>query len=156
DFHRMDVIKERAERLGIKNLRLINRLQDTDFDCFIIDSPCSGSGTWRRAPDAKFRLTPKRLEELTKIQFDILQTAYQHTKSGGRIIYMTCSILKDENEDIVNKFVAGHPDISFQDHKKLWQQKIDTPYPFTTSDYLNFSPLLTSTDGFFFCMLHKH
>ncbi|MBR2299832.1 MAG: RsmB/NOP family class I SAM-dependent RNA methyltransferase [Alphaproteobacteria bacterium] len=68
NFNRMDAIKARAERLGVKNLKLIKEVTDFDFDCFVVDAPCSGSGTFRRAPDAKFRLTPERLDELSKMQ----------------------------------------------------------------------------------------
>ena len=155
DFNRMDAIKARAERLSIKNLKLIRKIEDTDFDCFILDSPCSGTGTWRRAPDAKFRLTPERLKELNAVQLEILETAYRHTKKGGRIVYMTCSVLKDENEDIVEKFKTEHEDIHFADHQKLWAKKIDLPYHFESNKYLHFSPLSTGSDGFFFCMLQK-
>jgi len=155
NFNRMDAIKARAERLGVKILKLISKLTDSDFDCFVVDAPCSGTGTWRRAPDAKFRLTPSRLNELQKIQSDVLETAYHHTKSGGRIVYMTCSVLKSENEDVVESFVSKHDDISFDNHQDLWAKKIDAPYPFESSKYCSFSPLTTNTDGFFFCMLKK-
>lgn len=155
DFNRMDTIKERAMRLGVHNIKLLRALDDADYDCFILDAPCSGSGTWRRAPDAKFRLTPKRLDALVQIQAEILETAYCHTKKGGRICYMTCSVLFEENEKQVQNFIAKHPDVCFADHKKLWARFVDTPYPFATDRYLKFSPLDTATDGFFFCMLYK-
>ncbi|MBO4285000.1 MAG: RsmB/NOP family class I SAM-dependent RNA methyltransferase [Alphaproteobacteria bacterium] len=155
NFKRMSPIKERARRLGATNIKLISKLQALDYDCFIADCPCSGSGTWRRAPDLKFRTSSAHLEDLQKIQSDVLQVAYQHTKSGGRIVYMTCSVLREENEDVVEKFVNKHGDIQFFDHEKLWEKKIDVPYPFSSKKYLNFSPLLTNTDGFFFCCLKK-
>lgn len=155
-FNRMDAIKARAERLGIKNLKLIRDVGDNDFDCFILDAPCSGTGTWRRAPDAKFRLTPEKLKELVQIQADVLEKAYQRTKKGGRIVYMTCSVLKEENEDVVEEFVLRHKDVSFVDHKEIWAKKLDLKYPFGVSKYLRFSPLLTNTDGFFFCMMKKN
>ena len=154
-FNRMDAIKGRAERLGIRNLRLVKDIEDTDFDCFILDCPCSGTGTFRRAPDAKFRLSEKRLRELIKTQESLLETAYEHTKRGGRIVYMTCSVLKDENENQVEAFVQRHADIAFFNHEKLWRKKIDAPYPFETDKYLKFSPFITNTDGFFFCMIEK-
>ena len=155
DFSRMNPIKNRAQRLGIRNLKLINEVTDEDFDCFILDAPCSGPGTFRRAPDAKFRLKPKMIDDLNKIQSEILQTAYKHTKKGGRIVYMTCSVLKKENENMVEDFCQNHSDMVFVDHEKLWAKKIDAPYPFKTNKYMHFSPLKTNTDGFFFCMLKK-
>ena len=155
NWNRMDVIKSRAERLGVRNIKLIKALDGADYDCFIVDAPCSGSGTWRRSPDAKFRLTEAKLADLTRTQTEILETAYQHTKKGGRIVYMTCSVLDEENTQIVSDFVLKHPDVSFAHHQKLWAQKVGAPYPFETDKYLSFSPLVTGTDGFFFCMLYK-
>lgn len=155
DWNRMDAIKERASRLGIKNIRLVREVTDTDFDKFIIDAPCSGTGTWRRSPDAKFRLSPERLAELVKTQAEILETAYHHTKTGGYIVYITCSVLPDENEQQVLKFKNKHKNIEFVNHKQLWQKKVDKPYPFASSEFLQFSPLVTDTDGFFFCMMRK-
>jgi len=155
DFSRMNPIKNRAQRLGVHNLRLINDVADNDFDLFILDAPCSGTGTFRRAPDAKFRLKPQMIDDLNKIQSEILETAYKHTKKGGRIVYMTCSVLKKENENIVENFALKHPDISFVDHQELWNAKIGGQYPFDGKKYLCFSPLKTNTDGFFFCSLKK-
>lgn len=155
DFSRMNAIKGRAQRLGIRNLKLIEKAEDKDFDLFVIDAPCSGTGTFRRAPDAKFRLKPAMVDTLNQAQEDILEIAYQHTKKGGRIVYMTCSILKRENENMVEKFVQKHKDMAFFDHKKLWAEKIEARYPFQTDRYINFSPLVTNTDGFFFCMMKK-
>ena len=155
DFNRMDAIKGRAERLGIRNLKLVNKVEDTDFDLFVLDAPCSGTGTFRRAPDAKFRLRAQMIDDLNKTQLEILETAYTHTKKGGRIVYMTCSVLKKENEDIVEKFTAKHQDVTFFDHEQLWREKIDAPYPFETNKYMRFSQLATNTDGFFFCMMKK-
>ena len=156
DFNRMDVIKARAERLSVHNLKLIRKLEDFDYDCFILDAPCSGSGTFRRAPDAKFRLSKETIEALNKTQLEILETAYAHTKKGGRIIYMTCSVLKDENENIVEQFALKHQNIHFADHQNLWDKKIGVKYMFKTNKYIHFSPLTTSTDGFFFCMMKKN
>ena len=155
DFSRMNAIKSRAQRLGIHNLKLVQEAADEDFDLFILDAPCSGTGTFRRAPDAKFRLKKQILDDLNKTQSEILETAYKHTKKGGRIVYMTCSVLKKENENMVEDFCQNHSDIVFVDHEKLWAKKIDAPYPFKTNKYMHFSPLKTNTDGFFFCMLKK-
>jgi len=155
NFNRMDAIKGRAERLGIRNLKLVKEISDTDFDCFILDCPCSGSGTFRRAPDAKFRLSEQTLHTLLKTQEMLLETAYEHTKKGGRIVYMTCSVFKEENENAVENFVAKHDDVLFGNHEIFWQKITDAVYPFKTQKYLRFSPLKTNTDGFFFCMMHK-
>ena len=68
---------------------------------------------------------------------------------------MTCSLIKDENEDIVNAFKQKHPDITFVNHQKLWERKIDTLYPFAETEWIKLNPLVTNTDGFFFCMMKK-
>ena len=155
NWNRMDVIKDRAARLGIRNIKIIKNVDDCDFDKFIIDAPCSGTGTWRRSPDAKFRLTQNRLAEIIKVQSEILETAYLHTKHGGYIVYITCSILAEENENQVLVFAKRHNDIEFVNHKQLWLKKIDKPYVFDDERFLRFSPLVTDTDGFFFCMMRK-
>jgi len=153
---RLNRIKKRAERLDILNIKIINEVKDKDYDRFIIDAPCSGSGTWRRSPDAKFRLTEQKLKEICQTQQEILEFGANHTKSDGLLIYMTCSVLKEENENQIASFLANHPEFSPIDHKALWQETLDMPfYPFQSEKYLNLTPLNTKTDGFFFCALKK-
>lgn len=156
NFNRMDGLKTRAERLGIKNIRIIRELNPAEqFDRFIIDAPCSGSGTWRRSPDAKFRLTPKQLKAITRAQEEILETAAKQTSSGGRIVYMTCSVLPEENELRIEEFLSGHPEFTPVNMRNLWERKLEQPYPFAETRYLKCSPLTTGTDGFFVCVLQK-
>lgn len=151
---RLDKIKKRAERLSIQNIKIVNNVTDTDYDRFIIDAPCSGSGTWRRSPDAKYRLTPDKLKDICKTQAELLCLGAKHTNPGGRLIYMTCSVFKEENENQITSFLKEHPDFSPLDHKKLWNETLDLPvFPFDSSSWLKFSPLTTKTDGFFFCAL---
>lgn len=156
NFNRMDGLKARAERLGIKNIKIIQSLQSGDmFDRFIVDAPCSGSGTWRRSPDAKYRLTPKQLKAIELAQEEILEIAAKHTKVGGRIIYMTCSVLPEENEEKIDKFLKEHTDFSTVNMQNLWERKLEIPYPFKETKYLKCSPLITGTDGFFVCVMQK-
>lgn len=155
DWHRLEQIKPRLERLNIRNVIPVRELSGKDYDRFIIDAPCSGTGTWRRSPDAKFRLTPEKLSELTKIQSQLLEFALENTKVGGRIVYITCSILPDEDENIVSVFAQRHKNVRYVDLKQLWQQKIDAPYPAKNTEFLRFSPLLTNTDGFFLAIFEK-
>ncbi|MDR1694332.1 MAG: RsmB/NOP family class I SAM-dependent RNA methyltransferase [Lactobacillaceae bacterium] len=156
DWHRLEQIKPRIERLGVKNIEITRNVSDNDYDRFVIDAPCSGTGTWRRSPDAKYRLTPKRVEELNKIQSEILETAYKHTKSGGRIIYITCSILKDENENIVSNFLDKHEDVNLLNIKDIWNRNIDAGYPYNDELMLRLSPVSTNTDGFFIAIIKKN
>lgn len=154
---RLEAIKPRMERLGVKNIELTDILaaNDSDFDRFVIDAPCSGSGTWRRSPDAKFRLTPQMLAGIVKTQKEILETAYGRTRIGGRIIYITCSILREENEDNIAAFLKAHSDVRVLNARELWEKLLDSPYPGTNDKYLRLSPLTSGTDGFFVAVLEK-
>lgn len=157
DSKRLENIKPRLSRLKIKNIELTDIIADSDknFDRFIIDAPCSGSGIWRRSPDSKYRLTPEKLKTLQKVQSEILQIGADKTKTGGRIIYITCSILKDENEEIIEQFLSSHPNFKEVNIKQIWQQKISAPYPHFSETSLRMSPLTTNTDGFFICILER-
>ena len=155
NWGRLEAIKDRAERLKIRNINIIKELKDKDYDRFIVDAPCSGSGTWRRSPDAKFRLTPQQVTELNKTQSEILKTAYEHTKQGGKIIYYTCSILPDENENIIASFCAKHSDVKKVNLKRLWEEKLNGTYPVSDEYELHLNPLISRTDGFFVCVLEK-
>ena len=153
---RMDGLSERAGRLGVKNIKIVDKIMPTDkFDRFIIDAPCSGSGTWRRSPDAKYRLTPKQLEAIKKAQSEILQIASEHLTDNGRIIYMTCSVLPEENERQIEKFLHENPEFVTVDMQKLWERKLEIPYPLIENRYLKCSPLTTNTDGFFVCVMQR-
>ena len=157
DAKRLEAIKPRLARLKVKNIELTDIIADSDkdFDRFILDAPCSGSGTWRRAPDAKFRLTKQRLESLKKTQAELLDIAAVKTKTGGRIVYMTCSVLREENEGIIEAFCQRNAVFVPLNIKELWEQKIATSYPAADEKYLRMSPLTTGTDGFFVCVLEK-
>ncbi len=154
---RLEAIKPRLQRLGVKNIELTDIIADNDkdFDLFILDAPCSGTGTWRRAPDAKFRLREDKLATLKHTQANLLEVAAAKTQTGGKIAYFTCSVLKEENEDIINGFLAKHPEFALMDLEKLWAQKIEQPYPHSNPYMLRLSPQTTNTDGFFIAILKK-
>ena len=153
---RMDGLADRAERLGITNIKVISEIKPTDkFDRFIIDAPCSGSGTWRRSPDAKYRLTPKQLKSIEQAQEEILDIAKDHLTDDGRIIYMTCSVLPEENEEQIERFLQKYQAFTTVNMTELWERKLEKICPFTEEKYLHCSPLTTGTDGFFVCVLHK-
>jgi len=156
NFNRMDGLKARAERLGIKNIKIIRELNPAEkFDRFVADAPCSGSGTWRRSPDAKFRITPKQLKTIERAQEEILETAAEQTASGGRIIYMTCSVLPEENELRIKDFLQRHAEFAPVNMRNLWERKLEQPYPFAETRWLKCSPLTTGTDGFFVCVMQR-
>ncbi len=156
NWERLEAIKDRAERLKATNIEIIKQLADDDlYDKFIIDAPCSGTGTWRRSPDAKFRLTLEQLKNLNKSQAQILDFAYDHLKPEGRIVYITCSVLRDEDESIIEKFLHKHKKMRLVNIKEIWERKINQPYVGESENYLRLSPLTTNTDGFFMAVLSK-
>ncbi len=116
---RLHSLGQRLKRSGLSNLNAQRISSETDpklkrlngkFDRVLVDAPCTGLGTLRRNPDLKWRQTPQDLAELTVKQANILARAAKLTKAGGRLIYSTCSLLRDENEQIAESFLAAHPD----------------------------------------------
>lgn len=134
---RMKDLPDRAARAGCQ----VNMLETQElsgaglFDLVLCDAPCSGSGSWRRAPQAKWDLTPERLQELADIQNDILQKAAVLTAPDGLLVYVTCSVLQKENVDSVNQFLTTNPD---------WQVAFQQTLPVTEE-----------TDGFFVAHLTR-
>src|SRR5262249_39209408 len=89
------------------------------IDLVLIDAPCTGTGTWRRNPDAKWRARPGALAERLKEQAAALDRAAPLVKPGGRIAYVTCSLLAEENGDQVRAFIERHPDLAVASHAEL-------------------------------------
>ena len=117
DGKRLSALIPRMERAGIRNVQLRHpkenaSLDDLDLkmDVVMIDAPCTGVGTWRRKPDAKWRVQPNALEKRVQDQAIILRTACNYVRPGGRLVYVTCSFLMEENEDQVASFRADRPD----------------------------------------------
>ncbi|WP_394153122.1 RsmB/NOP family class I SAM-dependent RNA methyltransferase [Loktanella salsilacus] len=112
DPRRMTDIAPRAARAGVQIKTLTSQaLQGAaPFDLVLVDAPCSGSGTWRRTPDAKWRLTPERLSELNRIQAEVIAQGAALCAPGGLLAYATCSVLQAENDAVVGTFVARNPD----------------------------------------------
>jgi 16S rRNA (cytosine967-C5)-methyltransferase len=84
-----------------------------------------------------------------------LDIAVEHLADNGRIVYMTCSILPEENEAQIERFLSDHPQFSTVNMQKLWERKLEIAYPFNETRWLKCSPLTTGTDGFFVCVLQK-
>ncbi|WP_323782527.1 RsmB/NOP family class I SAM-dependent RNA methyltransferase [Leisingera sp.] len=107
DSRRMKDLPERAARAGAQVQQLLTSDLDRSgpFDLVLCDAPCSGSGSWRRAPEGKWRLTPENLQSLHQVQADILREAGSLTAPGGTLAYATCSMLNSENTEQVQKFL---------------------------------------------------
>lgn len=152
---RLSQLAPRAARAGASIIRIAERHPPEElFDAVLVDAPCSGTGVWRRQPELRWRLKPERLEELTRVQDGLLKTAAPHVKSGGRLIYATCSMLKGENEDRVAAFLAGHPDFRIRTAADIWRTMQSSPPP-GTGEFFHASPFKTGTDGFFAAILAR-
>jgi 16S rRNA (cytosine967-C5)-methyltransferase len=152
---KLERAKERFRRAGVQNARAraIEGTRDRwfkrhtdEFDRVLVDAPCSGTGTWRRNPDARWGRTAVDLEELTALQDQILHRAASIVKPGGRLIYGTCSLLNCENEERVAALIERHPDFSIMSVKEIVDLEGCDPF-------LKLSPARHGTDGFFGAIL---
>lgn len=128
------------------------------FDRVLVDAPCTGSGTWRRHPEQKKRLTEDRLAELMAAQDDVLNGAANLVKPGGRLIYATCSLLREENEDRLDAFLKNHPEFKVTPIQTIWAETFNgEPCPDMPgeSPYLRLTPAQHGTDGFFVGVLER-
>ena len=119
DPRRMADIGPRAARAGVRIETLAPGRVTGRFDLVLIDAPCSGSGTWRRAPEAKWALTPERLAELTSLQDSLLRQGAGLLAPGGRLAYATCSVFARENEERVSAGLADWPDARLAERMRL-------------------------------------
>lgn len=112
DPGRMRDIPDRAARAGVRIGQIATRdlSAHAPFDLVLCDAPCSGSGSWRRAPEAKWRLTQDRLDHLVHLQAEIMDAASALVRPGGILAFATCSVLRSENRDQADGFLARHPD----------------------------------------------
>ena len=152
---RLNRMKPRLKRSGLSNLYAQQISNENDIrvkrlagkiDRVLVDAPCSGLGTLRRNPDLKWRQSPLSVEELKRKQAAILRAAAGLLKPGGRLVYATCSLLAEENEDILSGFVAQHPEFrQLACSELLKEQRI----ALDTGRDLKLAPHLHGTDGFF-------
>lgn len=157
---RLNNLKPRLKRSGLSNVHPQHIDSEKDIklkrlagkiDRVLVDAPCSGLGTLRRNPDLKWRQSPESINELQKKQIVILTAAAKLLKPGGRLVYATCSLLPEENQQVIERFLADHSQFSiFNCGELLAQQKINLP---DTGEFLQLSPLYHNTDGFFAAVL---
>ena len=158
---RLNNLKPRFKRSGLSNLHAQRIANENDLkvkrlagkiDRVLVDAPCSGLGTLRRNPDLKWRQSSQSIDELKAKQAAILSAAASLLKPGGRLVYATCSFLPEENQQVVQEFLNTHPQFSLLNCAELLaQQKI----PLDTGEFLQLSPLLHQTDGFFAAALTR-
>jgi 16S rRNA (cytosine967-C5)-methyltransferase len=168
DKRRLAPIHERIARAGARNIQVRTPRGAADVlgdiagraDLVLIDAPCTGIGTWRRNPDAKWRIRPGALAERLKQQQAALERAVGLLKPGGRIAYVTCSVLAEENGDQVRAFAGRHPDFSVEKPANVINLLGERAYLFSravliSDEGLLMTPRRTDTDGFFVSLVRR-
>jgi len=158
---RLAKLKPRMARSGLSNVHSVQIAHERDakvkrlagkIDRVLVDAPCSGLGTLRRNPDVKWRQQPSAIGEMQEKQASILDGAARLVKGGGRLVYATCSLLNEENDVIVEGFLASHPDFELVPMSQvLAEQKIDLEM----DQYLKLLPHKHQTDGFFAAVMQR-
>ncbi|MBB3692525.1 RsmB/NOP family class I SAM-dependent RNA methyltransferase [Sphingomonas sp. BK580] len=153
DRARLARLAPRAERAGVTIIetRLLDggreaaALADVSADVVFVDAPCSGSGTWRRNPEARWRLTPERLERYATMQRHVLALGASAVRPGGALVFVTCSLLDAEGADQVERFLA--------DHRGWAAEPLALPFGRTRGPGVRLTPAHDGTDGFFVARL---
>jgi 16S rRNA (cytosine967-C5)-methyltransferase len=166
DKRRLAPIHARIERAGARNIQVRTPRGEADVladlagsaDLVLIDAPCTGIGAWRRNPDAKWRIRPGALEVRVKEQAALLERAAGLLKPGGRVVYVTCSLLGEENADQVRSFLARHPDFVVMPPADMMRPLGERALLFRRAvlllpEGLLMTPRRTDTDGFFVSVL---
>ncbi|MGE3830359.1 MAG: RsmB/NOP family class I SAM-dependent RNA methyltransferase, partial [Parvibaculaceae bacterium] len=164
DRHRLRPIFERLQRAGARNVQVIGADEGErltalagKLDCVFIDAPCSGSGAWRRNPDSKWRLTEKQLQQRLADQQAVFDQGAKLVRPGGRLVYVTCSVLPEENGDQVASFLEGQGSFAVTPYREQWLAAIGTPAPDSADgdDNLLLTPARHGTDGFFVSVMRR-
>lgn len=170
DGKRLSALIPRLKRSGAHNIQLVHPSEGTSLepltgqmDLVFVDAPCTGTGTWRRRPDTKWRIKPAQLEKRISDQREILAAASAYVKPGGRLLYATCSFLMEEDEDRVAEFLAGHPHFVERNAAEaaiasglLTAKGAETVRKFRgPSGSVRLTPRRAATDGFFFALLER-
>jgi 16S rRNA (cytosine967-C5)-methyltransferase len=162
DKHQLRPIFERLKRAGVRNAQVLapgnaGELEALAgrFDVVFVDAPCTGSGVWRRRPDSKWRVRPESLVRRMEEQRAVLDLARPLVKPGGRLAYVTCSVLPEENIDQVDAFLARAPDFRVEPWTEAWRRQLGSEPVATATNgtTLQLSPGRHGTDGFFVAIL---
>jgi len=152
---------ERFRRASLSNIEIKPLSSERDpwvkhhkekFDRVLVDAPCSGTGTWRRNPDSRWRHLGPGLETLVPLQASILDSACRLVRPLGRLVYATCSLLPEENERQIERFLDNHPDFTLVPIKEAAEELAALP---VSGPYLALSPAKHNTDGFFAAVMQR-
>ncbi|MER9326625.1 RsmB/NOP family class I SAM-dependent RNA methyltransferase [Mesorhizobium sp. M0488] len=160
---RLAPIFDRIRRSENRNVQVVTKPAElaplgNHMDIVLVDAPCTGSGTWRRRPDAKWRLTQRQLDARKGEQSAILDAAQAYVKPGGLLVYVTCSVFDEENGEQIAAFRERNTGFALVDHRALW----DSRFPGHAAAMrigplggISLSPALSGTDGFFVCAMRR-
>jgi 16S rRNA (cytosine967-C5)-methyltransferase len=160
---RLERAARRLRRAGVTNVERRALASERDkwvkrhaggFDRVFVDVPCLGTGTWRRNPDAKWRSRPEDLAQLVERQQQILHSAARLVRPGGRLVYATCSLLREEDEAQSEAFLTASPDFFLVPAARAWEETIGGTSP-GGEDYLLLTPARHGTDGFFVAVFER-
>jgi 16S rRNA (cytosine967-C5)-methyltransferase len=160
---RLERAVKRLRRAGVHNVerRALGadanawlKRQAGRFDRVLVDAPCSGTGTWRRNPDMKWRIGPDDVAALRGVQDEVLERAARLVKPGGRLIYATCSLLPAENEQAIESFLERHAEFRVLPVPDVWAGVLSGDCP-VDGPYLRLTPARHGTDGFFAAILER-
>ncbi len=165
DRMRLKPIFDRIKRAGVRSVQILRAGDEKAllalgprFDTVLVDAPCTGTGTWRRKPDAKWKLKARNLEERQAEQSALLDQAATLVKPGGRLVYVTCSVLPEENTDQAAAFVSRTTGFDVLPFGDVWRAALATEPPVSADgrmDTLTLTPGQHGTDGFFFAVFTK-
>jgi len=164
DRARLAPIYDRLQRNGVRNVQVRppkpGALDDLvgKLDRVVIDAPCTGSGTWRRQPTAKWKLTPEQLAQRVEEQRQILVEGARYVKPGGHLVYITCSVLPEENQRQANAFLTANPDFAALPANTLWMGHFAAARPrarFSPEGGVVVTPQTSGTDGFYCIVLRR-
>ncbi|SNY93882.1 16S rRNA (cytosine967-C5)-methyltransferase [Cohaesibacter sp. ES.047] len=164
DAARLAPIVDRLSRAGVRNVQtrtpnegvlddLVGRM-----DRVVVDAPCTGTGTWRRRPETKWKLTEEQLDKRVEEQQIALAQARHFVRPGGFLVYITCSVLPAENEEQIYHFVASNPDFELVSAGEVWQDLygFEAPQPWSADMMsVTLTPASTGTDGFYFAVMER-
>ncbi len=165
DKQRLRPIFERLKRAGCRNVQTheagneaaLSALEQS-MDVVLVDAPCTGTGTWRRHPDAKWRLSEQALKQRKEEQANVLSDAVKYLKPEGRLVYVTCSLLREENEQQIASILEKTPSLAPKSFAQAWQESGNETEMRSSNGhetYLTLSPARHATDGFFIAILQN-
>ena len=159
--HKVKLINDNSKRLGLDNIKTIvmdigqagEHFEEESFDRVLLDAPCTGLGVMRRKPDMKYTKKEQDIIQLSNIQQNLLKSVSPLVKKGGVLVYSTCTVDKEENENTVKMFLENNP--HFEEDDTFKNRMPEAIQPLITGGFLQIFPQDFGSDGFLYCMLKK-